>query len=117
LWRGIRDLHPAAYIIGDPEIRLPGHLCVALGGYENDAISLLMLLDEAGISVSTGSACSANKAGQPSQVLQAMGMDPLRAMGSLRITLGRSSTMEMVDQFLSVLARTLPRLRRVSSLR
>ena len=71
---------------------------------EGEAIKLLLALDEAGIAVSSGSACSSNHAGQPSHVLQAMGFDPIKARGSLRITLGRFNTMEEAEQFVRAIA-------------
>ena len=70
----------------------PGHLCLGFSGQEADAIRLLFALDDAGIAVSSGSACSAHNAGEPSYVLTAMGFDTIRARGSLRVTMGRFTT-------------------------
>ena len=81
-----------AYLIGHRYRRLPGHVCFGFPGQEGEAIKLLLRLDEEGFAVSTGSACSGNHAGQPSHVLQALGFDPVKARGSLRITLGRFNT-------------------------
>ena len=75
---------------------------MGLDGLEGQAIKLLLELDAEGIAISSGSACSAIHAGQPSHVLEAMGLDPLRARGSLRITLGRFNTMEEADRLLEV---------------
>ena len=94
---------PNAYLIGHPYHRLPGHLCLGFAGLEGEAIKLLLILDELGFAVSSGSACSSNHAGEPSHVLLAMGFDPARARGSLRVTLGRFNTEPEVDRFLSVL--------------
>lgn len=102
---------PGAYLIGHPARRLPGHLCLGLAGLEGEAIKLLLALDEAGIAVSSGSACSAHHAGQPSQILLALGFDPVRARGSLRVTLGRFNTDEEVDRFLEILPRAVASLR------
>ncbi len=88
-----------AYFIGDRYRRLPGHLCLGFDGMEGDAIKLLLKLDEAGIAVSSGSACSSNHAGGPSHVLQAIGFNPIKARGSLRITLGRFNTMDEARRF------------------
>jgi cysteine desulfurase len=71
--------------------------------------------DEAGIAISTGSACSAHHGNQPSHVLQAMGFDPLRARGSLRITLGRFNTDAEVEEFLRVLPEKIRELRPIST--
>ena len=61
-----------------------------------------MLLDAKGIECSTGSACTAGVA-QPSHVLIAMGADPASARGSLRLSLGHTSTDADVDAALDVL--------------
>ena len=82
---------------------------------EGEAIKLLLKLDEEGIAISSGSACSANHAGQPSHVLQAMGFDPIKARGSLRITLGRFNTEAEVARFLDVLQQMVKTLRPISS--
>jgi cysteine desulfurase len=92
-----------AYFIGHRYRRLPGHVCLGFEGLEGEAIKLLLRLDDEGIAVSSGSACSANHAGQPSHVLQAIGFDPVKARGSLRITLGRFNTLEEAQRLLEVL--------------
>ncbi|NWJ74113.1 cysteine desulfurase [Pseudonocardia sp. ICBG1122] len=69
--------------------RLPGNAHLSFPGCEGD--SLLMLLDAHGIDCSTGSACTAGVA-QPSHVLLAMGADECTARGSLRFSLGHTST-------------------------
>ena len=111
LWKKIKSLVPPAYVIGHRYRRLPGHLCLGFGGLEGEAIKLLLALDEKGVMVSTGSACSAHHAGEPSHVLQAMGFDPIRARGSLRVTFGRLTTEEEIDRFAQVLARAVADLR------
>jgi len=115
LLEGIRQRIPNAYLIGHPVKRLPGHICLGLAGQEGEAIRLLLALDEAGIAVSSGSACSANHAGQPSYILMAMGMDAVRGRGSLRITLGRFNTEAEVDRFLDVLPGLAAELRPLAS--
>lgn len=100
---GVLDTVPGAYLIGDRHLRLPGHVCLGFAGREGEAIKLLLALDEAGIAVSSGSACSSSHVAQPSHVLTAMGFDPLRARGSLRITLGRFTTSAEIDRLLEVL--------------
>jgi cysteine desulfurase len=99
---GLAGSVPSVRLLGHRFRRLPGHLCLALDGQEGETIKLLLALDEAGIAVSTGSACSASHASQPSHVLVAMGKDPIRARGSLRLTLGRFNTEAEVDRFLAV---------------
>ena len=85
----VRAAVPDAILNGAPDDRLPGNAHFSFPGCEGDA--LLLLLDAQGISCSTGSACSAGVS-QPSHVLLAMGADPERARGSLRFSLGHTST-------------------------
>jgi cysteine desulfurase len=93
---------PGVYFVGDRFKRLPGHVCFGLKGQEGEAIKLLLELDERGIAVSSGSACGANHRGEPSHVLRAMGLGPVEARGSIRVTLGRFTTDRDIDRFLEV---------------
>jgi cysteine desulfurase len=115
LFEGISATITNTYFIGDRYRRLPGHLCLGFAGQEGEAVKLLLRLDEMGIAVSSGSACSANHAGEPSYALTAMGLDPIRARGSLRITLGRGNTESEVDRFLEVLPAIVKSLQTVAS--
>jgi cysteine desulfurase len=105
-----------AYLVGARYCRLPGHICLGFAGQEGEAIKLLLDLDEQGIAVSSGSACSSHHAGQPSHVLQAMGFDATRARGSLRITLGRFNTQAEAERLLEVLPQTVGKMRSITSL-
>ncbi|MFE5302116.1 cysteine desulfurase family protein [Streptomyces sp. NPDC056632] len=89
----VRDAVPDAILGGDPVDRLPANAHFTFPGCEGD--SLLLLLDAAGIECSTGSACTAGIA-QPSHVLLATGTDPDLARGTLRFSLGHTSTKEDV---------------------
>ena len=89
--------------------RLPSNAHFSFPGCEGDA--LLMLLDARGIACSTGSACTAGIA-QPSHVLLAMGADDARARGSLRFSLGRSSSQADVDALGAALGEVVERARR-----
>lgn len=91
--------------------RLPGNAHFTFRGCEGD--SLLMLLDAKGIECSTGSACTAGVA-QPSHVLIAMGADPASARGSLRLSLGHTSTEAEVDAALAVLPAAVQRARQAA---
>jgi cysteine desulfurase len=91
--------------------RLPGNSHFTFRGCEGD--SLLMLLDAKGIECSTGSACTAGVA-QPSHVLTAMGADPASARGSLRLSLGHTSTDDDVDAALAVLPAAVERARQAA---
>jgi len=106
---------PNAYMIGHRYKRLPGHICLGFAGQEGEAIKLMLSLNDEGIAISTGSACSSHHAGQPSYILMAMGLDPVRARGSLRITLGRFNTDAEVDTFLEILPRLVAEMRPVTS--
>ncbi len=114
---GVLAAIPCAYLIGDRWRRLPGHACFGFAGLEGEAIKLQLLLDEAGIAVSSGSACSARHAGGPSHVLTAMGFDPITARGSLRVTLGRFSVDADVERLLHVLPGVVASLRPLTSFR
>ncbi|MPM42589.1 Cysteine desulfurase IscS [bioreactor metagenome] len=101
---GLLGKYENAYINGDVEKRLPGNLNAAFHGLEGETVRLLLLLDEAGIAVSAGSACSSNGSGShTSHVLQALGRDQFEARGAVRISIGRYNTMEEAEVFLPVL--------------
>jgi cysteine desulfurase len=106
---------PDTYVIGHRFRRLPGHVCLGFAGKENEAIRLLLALDQAGIAVSSGSACSASVRAEPSHVLQAMGFDQMRARGPLRISLGRFNTDADCQRFLSVLPEIVSTLNPITS--
>jgi cysteine desulfurase len=91
--------------------RLPGNAHFSFPGCEGDA--LLMLLDAKGIACSTGSACTAGVA-QPSHVLLAMGADEARARGSLRFSLGHSSSQADVDALGAHIGEAVERARRAA---
>ncbi|BBZ27777.1 cysteine desulfurase [Mycolicibacterium madagascariense] len=95
----------------DGDGRLPGNTHFTFRGCEGDA--LLMLLDAKGIECSTGSACTAGVA-QPSHVLIAMGADPASAKGSLRLSLGHTSTDADVEAALAVLPAAVDRARQAA---
>jgi len=102
LVRGIQSTVPGAVLRGDPNPvgRLPGNAHVTFTGCEGD--SLLFLLDVAGFSVSTGSACQAGVP-EASHVLLAMGLSEPDARGALRFTLGPDTTVAEIDALLAVL--------------
>jgi cysteine desulfurase len=92
----------------DPARRLPGNAHLTFPGCEGD--SLLMLLDARGIECSTGSACDAGVP-QPSHVLLAMGCDAEQARGSLRFSLGHSSSGADVDALVEAIGPVVERAR------
>lgn len=105
---GIRAAVPDAVLRGDPVNRLSNNVHFTFPGCEGD--SLLFLLDAAGFSVSTGSACQAGVP-EASHVLLAMGLDEPTARGALRMTLGADTTREQVDSFVAALPLAVERAR------
>jgi cysteine desulfurase len=97
---GVHAAVPSAVLRGDPSDRLDNNAHFTFPGCEGD--SLLFLLDAAGVSVSTGSACQAGIP-EPSHVLLGMGLDESEARGALRITVGHTTTEAEVDAFLAAL--------------
>ena len=99
---------PGAVLRGDPIDRLPGNAHFTFDGCEGD--SLLFLLDSAGFSVSTGSACQAGVP-EASHVLLALGLDERAARGALRFTLGSGTTVAEVDAVVAALPSVVERAR------
>ncbi len=85
---------PHSALNGDASKRLPGNVNFCFEGIEGE--SLLLLLDDRGISASSGSACTSGSL-DPSHVLLAIGRVHDVAHGSLRLTLGEDATEEQVD--------------------
>jgi cysteine desulfurase len=77
--------------------------------------ALVIALDDKGVAVSAGAACSAG-ASEPSHVMLAMGLSPERARASLRFSFGKQNSAEDVDYLLDVLPDAVQRLRNVSPL-
>jgi cysteine desulfurase len=114
LIRQVLHAVPDAVLNGAPPGpgRLPGNAHFSFPGCEGDA--LLLLLDAKGIACSTGSACTAGVA-EPSHVLLAMGADDSRARGSLRFSLGHTSTQPEVDALGQVIREVVARARRAAA--
>jgi cysteine desulfurase len=112
LIHGITSVAPGAVVNGDLDDRLPGNVHVSFPGCDGD--TLLMLLDAAGVECSTGSACTAGVP-EPSHVLEAMAVSPAVARGSLRFSLGRTSSAADVERVIDVLPAILDRASRASS--
>ena len=93
LIRGLREI-PHCALNGDEKQRLPGNVNFCFEGIEGE--SLLLLLDDRGISASSGSACTSGSL-DPSHVLLAIGRVHDVAHGSLRLTLAEDVTDEEVD--------------------
>jgi cysteine desulfurase len=107
---GVLATVPGAVLSGPPPGpgRLPANAHLRFPGAEGE--SLLFLLDSAGVQVSTGSAC---QAGVPSasHVVLAMGVEETEARGSLRFSVGATSTLADVDAALAALPEAVQRAR------
>ena len=103
---GVKSTVPDAYINGEKSSRLPGIVNVTFPGTQSD--TLLLLLDSAQVSASTGSACSAG-VHEASHVLLAMGHTEISAQSSLRFSFGATSSQADVEYVLSVLPDVIER--------
>jgi cysteine desulfurase len=99
---------PGSYLTGHPVYRLPNHASFVFEGLSGQ--DLVISLDMAGFSVSSGSACKVGNP-SPSQVLLAIGIPEDLAMGALRVTVGRNTTEEEVSSFLKVIPQIIHNLR------
>lgn len=95
LQRRLQEAFPSMVVNGNEKKRLPNNLHVSWPGVDGER--LLMVLDERGIMASTGAACAANK-NTKSQVLVAIGCSDAALQGSLRLTLGRFTSPEDIDE-------------------
>ena len=94
LWDGIAAHVPDVRLNGHPTERLPGTASICYRNVESE--SIVLGLDLRGIAVSAGSACTSGNV-EPSYVLVAMGVPIEWAMGTVRSSLGRSTTAEDID--------------------
>jgi cysteine desulfurase len=108
LARGLLERVPGCRLNGDPEHRIASIVNVCFSGVDGEAV--LQELDREGITVSTGSACSAAAQG-PSHVLLAMGLSAEDAHASVRFSLGAGNREADVDRILSVAPVVVERLR------
>ncbi|MGH2807500.1 MAG: cysteine desulfurase family protein [Actinomycetota bacterium] len=111
LLEGVRAALPDVVVNGTVEDRVAGNLNICIPG--TDGETLLLMLDQAGIACSSGSAC-ASGALDPSHVLLAIGVPKKLAKGSLRFSLGRASTDADIDAVLEVLPDIVTRARKVA---
>ncbi|MFC2044851.1 cysteine desulfurase family protein [Chloroflexota bacterium] len=113
LLKELPDRIEHTFITGHPENRLPGHASFCVEFIEGEA--LLMLLNNKGIAVSSGSACT-SRALKASHVLIAMGLPHEIAQGSVLLTLGIDNTTEDIDYVLDTMPPIVDRLRQMSPL-
>jgi cysteine desulfurase len=113
LIKGVLEGIPSCHLNGHPSKRLPNNAHFRFDSIEGE--SLLLSLKDAGISASTGSACS-SKTLEPSHTLIACGLLHEEAHGSLEFTFGRFNRESDVDRVLNVLPGIVERLRKMSPL-
>lgn len=110
---GVLAAVPDVTYLGHRTQRLPGNVAFTVRAIEGE--SVLLRLDQAGIMVSSGSACASGSL-EPSHVILALGFRPEEAHGSVRASLGRENTEEEVDYFLEVFPAIVETLRAMSPL-
>ncbi|MEW6547350.1 MAG: cysteine desulfurase NifS [Bacillota bacterium] len=113
LWERIQEKVPEVRLNGHPTRRLPNNLNISVRYVEGE--SMLLNLDMKGIAASSGSACTSGSL-EPSHVLLAMGIPHEVAHGSLRMTVGMSTTEEDTAYVADSLAEIVARLRAMSPL-
>ncbi len=111
LIRGILETIPKTRLNGHPTDRLPNNVNISFMDIEGEA--LVLYLDAAGISVATGSACTSASL-DPSHVILSLGLPFEAAHGSIRFSLGRSTTQEGIDYVLKTLPALVAKLRSIS---
>jgi cysteine desulfurase len=109
---GIEKNIPDISFNGHPTDSLAGTLNVSFSGAEGEAI--LLYLDMEGIAVSTGSACASGSL-EPSHVLMATGIPQEKAHGSIRMSMGRDTTVKDIEYVIEKMARVIKRVREISS--
>ncbi|MBI4691999.1 MAG: cysteine desulfurase [Candidatus Terrybacteria bacterium] len=105
---------PKVFLNGHPSRRLPNNINVSILGVEGEAV--VLYLDEAGVSCSTGSACSSESL-EPSHVIMALGRPYEYGHGSLRFSLGRRNTKKDIDYVMKVLTTIVKKLRSISAIK
>ena len=111
LWEGIRARVDEVRLNGHPTLRLPGTCNMCFRNVESE--SIVLGLDLKGIASSAGSACTSGSV-EPSYVLVAMGLPLDWAMGSVRCSLGRSTTAEDIDYVIDSVVPLTAKLRALS---
>lgn len=111
LIKGIMDNIPQVRLNGHPEKRLPGNANFCFDYIEGE--SILLSLDIIGIAGSSGSACTSGSL-DPSHVLLAIGLPAGVAHGSLRLTIGKNTTIEDINYVVENLIQIIERLRKMS---
>ena len=111
LQESILEIIPQVLINGKDAPRVPNTLNISVKYVEGE--SMVFMLDEEGIQVSSGSACTSDSLA-PSHVLLAMGLEHADAHGSLRFSLSGETTREDIEKVLGVLPPIVSKLRKMS---
>jgi len=111
LWEGLRSHIDEVRLNGHPTLRLPGTCNMCFRNIESE--SIVLGLDLKGIATSAGSACTSGSV-EPSYVLVAMGLPLDWAMGSVRCSLGRSTTAADIDYVIEAAVPLVQKLRALS---
>jgi len=106
-----KNIEGTQMVAGGSVPRLTNTSCITIDGVDGEA--LMMNLDIRGFAVSTGAACSSGNP-EPSPVLLAMGLTRAQAQSSLRVSLGRDTTMENVNAFVETLGAVVKHLRDIA---
>jgi len=110
---GLTAIIPRSWRNGHPELRLPNTLNLCC--YQADAMSVVLALSSAGVSLGTGSACASDTHGQePSRVLTAMGLGTQAAFCSIRISVGPENTLEEARTAAALITEVVERVRLVT---
>ncbi|MEZ4520453.1 MAG: cysteine desulfurase family protein [Thermomicrobiales bacterium] len=112
LREGLLERIPDSFVNGDIDRRLPNNLNIGFTGVDGE--SILLDLDLNGIAASSGSAC-ASATSEPSHVLGAIGLDERQSDGTLRLTVGRSTTAEQIDRVIDVIVASVQRVRELNA--
>jgi cysteine desulfurase len=99
-YKALGQKMPQATVNGSQKFRIPNNIHITIPGTDNERV--LISLDEQGIMAAAGSACSASDE-EPSHVLRAIGLSNSEARSSLRLTMGRATTVAELKQLIKVL--------------
>jgi cysteine desulfurase len=101
---GLKAALPTLHLYGEPAERLPNTSCLRFEAL--DAEQVLGKLERAGLMASSGAACTASGT-QPSHVLLAMGEPALHAKATVRLSLGRETTLDEIDRAIATTVRAI----------
>ncbi|GAG78499.1 unnamed protein product [marine sediment metagenome] len=114
LIKQIQTKIPNTTVNGSTTQRLPNNANISFDKIEGE--SIMLNLDFKGIEVSTGSACASGSL-EPSYVLTALGLSHFKAHGSIRFTLGKSTTKQDISKTVDELVKIVKRLRTISPIK